>query len=96
MQIARRSLIPAAVLAVCLISFPGLAFAAPWDDAAKGAFDLIMSIVRWVAIIAVVACGIAAMAGKLSWEWAIKIIVGLVLVFGATQVVDYFRAGMGG
>ena len=44
---------------------------------------------RTFAIIAVIACGIAAMAGKLSWDWAIKIVVGIVLIFGSTALVDY-------
>jgi type IV secretion system protein VirB2 len=41
----------------------------------------------------VIACGIAALAGKLSWDWAIKIIVGIVLIFGSVAIVDYIIAG---
>ncbi|RUT79507.1 conjugal transfer protein, partial [Mesorhizobium sp. M7A.T.Ca.US.000.02.1.1] len=70
--------------------------AAPWEQTAQNTYNLIMSIVRWVAIIGVVGCGLAAMFGKLSWDWAGKIIIGLVLIFGGTQIVDYFRSGMGG
>ena len=47
---------------------------------------------RIIAILAVIACGIAAIAGKLSWDWAIKIVVGIVLIFGATALVDYLIA----
>lgn len=70
-----------------------LAQAAPWEAAAQNTYNLIMSIARWVAIIGVVGCGAAAIFGKLSWDWAGKIIIGLVLIFGATQLVDYFQAG---
>ncbi|MEY3201090.1 MAG: hypothetical protein RIR70_640, partial [Pseudomonadota bacterium] len=40
-----------------------------------------------------IACGIAAMVGKLSWEWAIKIVVGIVLIFGSASIVDFVIAG---
>ena len=46
---------------------------------------------RTLAIIAVIACGIA-ISRKLSWDWAIKIIVGIVLIFGAAAIVDYVIA----
>ncbi len=44
---------------------------------------------------AVIACGIAAIAGKLSWDWAIKIIIGIVLIFGAAAIVDYIISAVG-
>ena len=50
---------------------------------------------RTIAVIAVIACGIAALAGKLSWDWAIKIIIGLVLIFGAAAIVDYIISAVG-
>lgn len=86
-------------LLVCggvLISQSAFAQAAPWEDTAQNVIDLLMGIARGVSIIGVIACGLAALFGKLSWEWAGKIIIGLVLIFGATAVVDYFSAGMGG
>lgn len=86
-----------AVVAMVLVSVPevALAQAAPWEQTASRTYDLIMSIARWVAIIGMVACGLAALFGKLSWEWAGKIIIGMVLIFGGTHLVDYFAQGMG-
>lgn len=76
----------AGVLAVT----PEVAMAAPWDGAATKVLEIFTGgLSRTLAIIAVIACGIAAVAGKLSWDWAIKIIVGIVLIFGATAIVDY-------
>lgn len=73
---------------------PEVAMAAPWDTAATKVLTIFTGgLARTLAIISVVACGIAAMAGKLSWEWAIKIIVGIVLIFGATAIVDFVIAG---
>ena len=72
---------------------PEIAMAAPWDSAASSVLAIFTGgLARTLAIIAVIACGIAAVAGKLSWDWAIKIIVGIVLIFGATAIVDYVIA----
>lgn len=81
------------VFFVCMV-LPEIAMAAPWDSAARQVLMIFQGgLMRSLAIIAVISCGIAAMAGKLSWDWAIKIIVGLVLMFGATAIVDYLIAG---
>jgi type IV secretion system protein VirB2 len=75
---------------VVLAAMPELAMAAPWDSVANQVLAIFNSgLTRTIAIIAVIACGIAAMAGKLSWEWGIKIIIGIVMIFGAAGIVDY-------
>lgn len=75
---------------------PDFAMAAVWDTTASKVLGIFTGgMTRTIAIIAVIACGLAAMFGKLSWEWAIKIVVGLVLVFGGTAIVDYFIGGFG-
>jgi len=81
-----------AILALTLVAvMPEVAMAAPWDGAANQVLAMLNSgLTRTLAIIAVVACGIAAMAGKLQWNWAINIIVGVVLVFGSAAIVDFF------
>jgi type IV secretory pathway VirB2 component (pilin) len=72
---------------------PEIAMAAPWDSTATKVLEIFTGgLTRTIAIITVIACGIAAMAGKLSWDWAIKIIVGIVLIFGAAAIVDYIIA----
>jgi type IV secretion system protein VirB2 len=73
---------------------PETALAAPWDSTATKILDIFTGgLTRTIAIISVIACGIAAIAGKLSWDWAIKIIVGIILIFGAASIVDYIIAG---
>lgn len=72
---------------------PELALAAPWDGMATQVLAIFTGgLTRTIAIVAVIACGIAAIAGKLSWDWAIKIVVGIVLIFGAAAIVDYMIA----
>lgn len=77
--------------ALATLSMPSAA--APWDSAANQVLAVFTGgLTRTMAIIAVIACGIAAIAGRLSWDWAIKIIVGIVLIFGASAIVDYVIA----
>lgn len=87
MQAARFLTVMACALAVTV---PGTAFAgAPWDNAADWVLSVLNGgLTRSIAIICVISCGIAAWAGKLSVEWAVKIVIGIVLVFGAAFIVD--------
>jgi type IV secretory pathway VirB2 component (pilin) len=72
---------------------PGMAVAAPWDTVADNILGIFTGgLTRTIAIIAVIALGIAAMAGKLSWDWAVKIILGITLIFGGAAIVDYIIA----
>ncbi len=83
-----------AVAVGAFLVMPELALAAPWDGAANNILAMLTGgLSRTIAIICVIACGFAALAGKLSWDWAIKIIIGIVLIFGSASIVDYFIAG---
>ena len=83
-----------AISAVFLL--PETAMATPWDSTSQQILAIFTGgLTRTIAIISVIACGIAAIAGKLSWDWAIKIIVGIVLIFGAAAIVDYIIAAAG-
>lgn len=78
---------------VVLALVPELALAAPWDSAGSQVLAIFTGgLSRTIAIIAVIALGISALIGKLSWDWAIKVIIGIVLIFGAAGIVDYFIA----
>jgi len=80
----------ALALSATLLILPDLALATPWDGMATQVLAIFNGgLVRSIAILAVIACGLAAMAGKLSWDWVIKIVVGIVLIFGSTALVDY-------
>ena len=91
-RLLEKLMILLAFAAVLMI--PETAMAAPWDSTATKILDIFTGgLTRTIAIISVIACGIAAIAGKLSWDWAIKIIVGIILIFGAASIVDYIIAG---
>lgn len=97
MKVAERFNIEAVerVVRVILIgviaSMPAIAQAAPWDDMADEIIDLLTNgFSRSIAIIVCIALGLAAWAGKLTWAWGGRFIVGIVLIFGAAAIVDVF------
>lgn len=68
---------------------PSIASAAPWDTMATNILGIFTGgLARTIAILAVIALGIGAMAGKLAWDTAIKVILGIVLIFGSATIVD--------
>jgi type IV secretory pathway VirB2 component (pilin) len=85
----------AAVFVTCfaialLAVMPEMAMAAVWDSVGSKVLSIFTGgLTRTIAIIAVIALGISALAGKLSWDWAIKIVVGIVLIFGGAALVDF-------
>ncbi len=54
------------------------------------------SAMRIAASLAVIGVGITAIAGYLRWRWAGSVIGGIVLIFGADQVVSFFTTAAGG
>jgi len=48
-----------------------------------------------LAILAVIACGFMAWAGRLTWGIAGSAIFGIVLVFGSAQIVAFFQSAVG-
>lgn len=49
-----------------------------------------------LAVLAVIACGVMAFIGRFTWFAAISAIGGIVLVFGAANIVEYFKSAAGG
>lgn len=73
--------------------FPEMALAQgnPIANMLNGAINFINSdVMRAVGIIAVISLGFMAYFGRLSWEKAGLIMVGLVCTFGAAGLVDQF------
>lgn len=49
---------------------------------------------RTIATIAVIVMGMMAMFGKLAWDHAIKVILGVAIVFGAAGVINAISGAM--
>ncbi|GAK73106.1 type IV secretory pathway VirB2 component [Agrobacterium rubi TR3 = NBRC 13261] len=85
-----------------------LAFAQGAGGGGSGAFGPIQTAVqmivdfitgpfgRLLAIIAVIALGFMAFAGRLSWFTAGAVVIGIGLVFGAPAIVDQMISSVGG
>lgn len=90
-----------AILFACLV-FAEPAFAqsggafAPLETAVQMIVDFITGpFGRLLAIIAVIALGFLAFAGRLSWFTAGAVVLGIGLVFGAPAIVDQMIAAVG-
>lgn len=53
------------------------------------------SIATALATLAVIACGLFAWGGRLTWGIAGSVIFGIVLVFGSAQIVQFFQSAVG-
>lgn len=90
-----------AILFTCLVlTEPALAQSsgafAPLETAVQMIVDFITGpFGRLLAIIAVIALGFLAFAGRLSWFTAGAVVLGIGLVFGAPAIVDEMIAAVG-
>ena len=87
-------LVDAVVLA--LLWLPAIAFAgSPFATGAAALTANVITILTPLAVIGVIAVGVAAWFNKVSWGWAVAAMVGIVLVFGAQQIVTWIRGMFG-
>jgi len=73
--------------------FPSLALAQA-NVFEHGATNLITELTLFAlpfAILAVMAVGILAAIGRISWGWPLGVLVGIALLFGAPQIVGWVR-----
>jgi type IV secretion system protein VirB2 len=83
-------------VAMLCAALPELAFAAsPFARGATAGQAQILTILTPVAVIAVMAAGIMAWFGKITWWWLVGVVIGIVLVFGAPQMVAWVRGMFG-
>lgn len=81
--------------AVCLSTTRALGQASPIQTGAESIVDELLALALPFAIIAVMVLGILAFAGRLSAGVALLCILGICLVFGAPQLVDWGRSLFG-
>ena len=89
-------LTPLAALAPALF-VPALVYAqaSPFSTGATALQTNLLTILAPVAIIAVMVLGVAAWFNRISWAWMVGGVAGIVLVFGASQVVTWVRGLFG-
>jgi type IV secretory pathway VirB2 component (pilin) len=85
-------------LTLAALATPELALAQAASPFATGANNLVTSVITIatpVAVLLVMALGIAAAAGRISWGWPLGVIVGIGLVFAAPVIVSWIRSLFG-
>jgi len=87
-------------LALALVSSPALATGGTLSPVQSTLQTLVQTLTGPIstslAILAVIAAGFLAWAGRMTWGIAGSIIFGIVLVFGSTQIVQFFQSSVGG
>lgn len=79
--------------ALMLWLLPALAFgqASPFSAGTTAFQGSFLTILTPIAVIAVMGLGAAAWFNRISWGWAAGGVAGIVLVFGAPQIVAWVR-----
>lgn len=77
---------------LALLACPGIAHATnPFSAGTTGAQTWLQSILLPVAIIGVIVVGVLALFGIMRWGMAISAMAGIVVIFGAPQLVAWAR-----
>jgi type IV secretion system protein VirB2 len=82
-------------LALLVLAGEVFAQASPFSTGTTAFQGSFLAILTPVAVIAVMALGLAAWFNRISWGWAVAGVVGIVLVFGAPQIVAWVRGLFG-
>jgi type IV secretory pathway VirB2 component (pilin) len=90
-------LLAATLCFLATIAAPEFAFAqnSPFETGATNLVTSLTTLATPIAVLLVMALGVAAAAGRISWGWPIGVIVGVGLVFAATPIVTWVRGLFG-
>ncbi len=88
--------LPVRIFVIALLCLPAIVFAgSPFVTGATALSTNVITILTPIAVIGVIAIGVAAWFNKVSWGWAVAAMIGIVLVFGAQQIVTWIRGMFG-
>ena len=93
-----KTFLSLAVLSTSLALIPELAYAqsaAPVEGILWFTGVLQGSVARSLAIIAVCFLGFLFLTGRMAWQGAISIVIGIAIIFGAAELVDAMKAAGG-
>lgn len=79
-----------------MVLTPTMALAqSPFQTGSNALSSDVLAIAAPIAGIALIAVGVAAWFNKISWWWMAGVVIGIVLVFGNTQIVTWIRGLFG-
>jgi type IV secretion system protein VirB2 len=87
-----------ALLLALVFATPDFALAqstSPFETGATALVTSLTTLATPVAALLVMALGVAAAAGRISWGWPIGILIGVALLFAAPTVVTWLRSLFG-
>ena len=94
-----KALLSLAVLATSLALVPEFAYAqsaAPVEGILEWFVGVLQgSVARSFMIIAVCFLGFLFLTGRMAWQGAISIVIGIAIIFGAAELVDAMKAAGG-
>ena len=94
-SIANALMAGMALLSLLILPDLALAQASPFDTGANNLVTNFLTLAVPVAVILVMGLGVAAIAGRISWSWALGAIIGIGIVFAAQPIVTWVRGLFG-
>ncbi|MCU0895963.1 MAG: TrbC/VirB2 family protein [Burkholderiales bacterium] len=91
----RTPVVLPALAAALVLALVEPAWAGPFATGATAAQTNILTILTPIAVVAVMVLGVAAWFNRIAWGWVVAAIGGVVLVFGAPQIVAWVRGMFG-
>ena len=91
----RRATLVSSLVVLALSVIPQLALAQVFDTGANNLVTYFIVLATPIAVIAIMVLAIVAMTGRVSWGWPIGVLLGVGVIFGAPQLVDWARGIFG-
>jgi len=95
----RKAAVALSLLAASLALMPDLAYAqsaAPVEGILEWFVGVLQgNVARSLAIIAVCFLGFLFLTGRMAWQGAISIVIGIAIIFGAAELVDAMKSSAG-
>ncbi len=88
---SKTARITASFLPLAMTATSAWAQSSPFATGATAFQTNLLTILTPVAVIAVMGLGVGAWFNRISWSWAAGGALGILLVFGAPQVVSWVR-----
>jgi type IV secretory pathway VirB2 component (pilin) len=94
MELGERQRMVISWVGIMIVAVPSLALAQDTSPFLTGFNSIQTTLLQWltpIAIIAIMVLGAFALANRISWGWVGGAVLGIVIAFGAPQIVTWVR-----
>ncbi|MCW0001479.1 TrbC/VirB2 family protein [Pararhizobium sp. YC-54] len=99
LRLNRKTTVLLSLLATAIVLAPEFAYAqsaAPVEGILEWFVGVLQgNVARSLAIIAVCFLGFLFLTGRMAWQGAISIVIGIAIIFGAAELVDAMKSSAG-